>query len=817
MCSSWECMNQATQFGIVFSVIFTALTIIFLYWYLVLKQRQPPDGSGDVEVVEIELPCPGRAEEGARLQWRNYEGQDTATRAPANIFFFTQPQIIRPPKPRRQIEYRQAHEDEPEDRQAHSEEDTLGQESPPPSRRRKPKKPNNPSPQPPTKTLPPFTYHAGFPEYNPASPSASAQSHEQRPVWANYHWQSPPWTWQQQQQLQPQQQAQPGHASQPYHHTGSYQPSQPQMMYWYQVAQRPANPHAPRAMPVSVQVPQVPQAFPQSLQQTVQSTHPGQFARLAQFTQTVQFTQPVQPTSIPQHTQPTQPAQQGTTRKSEATLSQQDFMGQPASSIHPPTALPAMSRTMRTNSIHTDQHGDEPVTRGASWWRRLIWRLPVTGRASTVDGSSTSRSLSTEASPSRSPSPAPRRSKRRFRSQETRHRDRRRPQDSPAADERISGSLSSRSRSPSRVRARGRVANGSRKHPRRYSESLGGDIPEPQSDHPDDRPSRRSSTPDFPDLSSLPSHTTLDSAEPPSSPSTKHGKNHSTRDRPYPERSGSIATDWRPQSHTQVTEPPEPTETPQISMTPSQAAVARDSIGRRPPAGIDRRVSFDEDPVSQSHTIEEISETTESAPGISEQREPPDNAQRVKLHPRIPAVEPRVLYVEASPSEQGRAGLASEPTKSEAGSSTVVVAKVDAGNGLAGADPEPGNDSIPRSTNQAQHRDRHVRDRRQTSSHRTSVGRRRRSDAASSDSGESYMPSPPKPFATQTFSGRTSITGRKFGRDSKLSVADSMEVQLSPDETVFPGQKIPPAKQRRGSEARGSSSTTFYRFRGSED
>ncbi|KAL8388597.1 hypothetical protein RB595_009087 [Gaeumannomyces hyphopodioides] len=814
MCSSWWCMTQAAQFGIVFSTVFTALTIIFLYWYLVWKQRQPPASSEDVEVIEIELPRPGLAEEGARRQCKKHERQDTAASTHNSFFFFfTRPQIVQPPKPRGQIEYRLVREDEPEDRQAHSEEGIESQQSPPPSRRSKPKKPKKPKislPQPPTPTLlPPYVYQACLPENNLASPGTSASPHQQRPAWTNYYWRSPPLTWQQQQQQwQQQQQAQPSHVAQTYHHMGPSQPSQPQMVYWYPVVQQPANLHAPRDMPAPVQVPPARQAFPQSMQQ------PVQFAQPTQFTQTAQFAQKLQPTNISQHSQPTQFtqhvgfAQRNLHRESRAAQRHHDFMGQQqASGIHATAVSPAMSRDTRTSSVHIDQHEDEPLTRGASWWRRLIWRLPVTGRASTLDGSSTSRSQSTGRSPSRSPSPAPRRSRGRSGPRQTRHRDSRRQRDGSAANERNQGSLSSRSRSPSRVRARPAVAS-SGKHQRRYSESIESDVAvQPQRGHSHDRArERRSLTPDFPDLFSLPSHTTLDGGEPPLSPSIGHDTNPDRMDLHYPEKSESLFPDLGTQFHTQVTEPQESLEIPQISVTPPGADVAQDHMCRRRPDGADRRVSFDEDPVSQSHIIEQISETTESVPGTSGQSKLSDTAPRTSAHLEVSPVEPRVLYVETPPSELSEAGLTSGPSKSEAGSSSVIAAKEDAGIAWANASPESGEDKISQRSNQTQRRDR------QTSSHRSSIACRRGSDADSSGSGESYMPSPPKPFATQTFSGRASITGRRFGRDSKVSVADSMEVQLSPDETVFPGHKIPPARRSRRSEARRSSSTTFYRF-----
>ncbi|KAL8415744.1 hypothetical protein RB596_006366 [Gaeumannomyces avenae] len=606
---------------------------------------------------------------------------------------------------------------------------------------------------------------------------------------------------------------------------GSSQPSQSQVMYWYPVVQQPANLHGPRDMPAPVQVPQGRQAFPQSMKQPVQSVHSQKFAQPTQFAQTAQFAQTSQPTNISQNTQPTQFTQhmgfthQNPHRESRAAQRQQDFMGQQqASGTYATTASPAMSRDTRTNPIHTDQHDDEPLVRGASWWRRLIWRLPATGRASTVDDSSTSRSRSTESSPSMSPSPAPRRSRRRSRSRETRrpdsrqHRDRRRQWDGPAAPEGSQESLSSRSRSPSRVRARP-VVSDSRRYRRRYSESIESDAAaQPQRGHSRDRArERRSLTPDFPDLSSLPSHTTLDSGEPPLSPSIGHDTNQDRRDRHYTETSVSLSPDSRTQSHTQTTEPQEPMEIPQISVKLPQAAVARGHVGRRRLDETDRRVSFDENPVSQSHIIEQISETTESIPGASGRNKLPDAAPRTSAHPEVPPVEPRVLYVEASPSEQSEAGSPSVPSKQEIGSPSVMVAKEEvAGTALANASPESGKDQMSRRSNQTQSRDL------QPSSRRRNVLRRRASDADSYGSEESYMPSPPKPFATQTFSGRTSITGRRFGRDSKVSVADSMEVQLSPDETVFPGHKIPPAKRTRRSEARESSST-FDRFRGSED
>jgi hypothetical protein len=38
-CSGWNCLNDSQQFGIIFSIVVSALTVVFLYCYLFIKQR----------------------------------------------------------------------------------------------------------------------------------------------------------------------------------------------------------------------------------------------------------------------------------------------------------------------------------------------------------------------------------------------------------------------------------------------------------------------------------------------------------------------------------------------------------------------------------------------------------------------------------------------------------------------------------------------------------------------------------------------------------------------------------------------------------
>ncbi|KAI6380891.1 hypothetical protein MCOR25_001416 [Pyricularia grisea] len=359
-CSGWDCLQQSQQFGVIFSIILSVLTLAFLYWFLFWRRRNPltkKQQDDDPEIVEIELRSPNSSQTTAVIRFVPGDPGDRRRDSQSGTVFRLYKDITQPGADSLR---NPARNDERYILGGSSVSDSSPSQPPGVKGRKKVESSNKqgrgisaPGKQ--------------NPEYNQAIEQANASngrcgfcgqchtiSHQQRLLYMNQlglNW------YNQHPRINPAL------------HT------MPTVMPGVQLGQVPrvhCCPYfQPYMAPTYTPMPASTPAAPMVPSQPLHATH---FSQTSHKAQAVPAVQPFQPPV-------------GATTTAQAN---------PATADVPKTTV---------NRIHHPPPAAQPlVYRDTPWWRRWVWRHPTTGRASTIDSDS-HRSRSQSPRSSFSPSP----------------------------------------------------------------------------------------------------------------------------------------------------------------------------------------------------------------------------------------------------------------------------------------------------------------------------------------------------------------------------------------------------------------------------